>query len=594
MSNKITNILAAVLLIIMFATCILSIKDDALTFDETAHLSAGYSYLAKKDYRMNPEHPPLAKDLAAVPLMFMDVEFPDESPSWKEGSQGRWWVQFNFGNELLYKSGNDADKMIFWGRFPMILLLILLGGFLFKWAKELRGNKMALLVLTLFSFSPTFIAHGRFVTTDVAAALGIAISTYYYLKFLKKPSKKTILIAGLVVGISMLFKFSLILLVPFFGVITIVSAWLKARIEGKLLSKNIFKYVVLAMVVGAIAVFAVIWPGYQYNMMDYPADLQFEENKAFLETTTIPEPIINLNLWMSKNPVFRPLSQYALGLLMATNRTATGNTTFFLGMVSASGWWFYFPVIYFLKIPLAFHILLVAALLSSIIMAVRKGFQYKIRDWIDKHLTEFSMLIFLLIYLATSITGSLNIGVRHLLPIIPFLFLLVSMGINDNIKKIKKPLLKKGAIAFVIILLGWYVTSSLMVFPHYLTYFNESVGGPENGYKYAVDSNLDWGQDLKRLKKWTEENQVDKIYIDYFGGGDLDYYFNDKYERWDSKNLSSDFPKGNYIVVSATQLQGGRAEPTPDYDQPTDYYKWLNRHELKTVIGNSMFVFYVE
>lgn len=593
MSNKTTNIIAAILLVVMFTTCILSIKDDALTFDETAHLPAGYSYLAKKDYRMNPEHPPLAKDLAALPLMFLDINFPDESPSWKEGSQGRWWVQFNFGSELLYQSGNDADKMIFWGRFPMILLLIFLGWFLFRWARELRGNKMALLVLTLFCFSPTFIAHGRLVTTDVAAALGAVMSTYYYLKFLKKPSKRNILFAGLVVGISMLFKFSLILLVPFFGIITLVAGWLKARIEAKPLFKNILKYIGLATIVGLIAVFAVVWPGYQYNMMNYPTDLQFEENKAFLETTTIPEPLINLNLWMSKNPIFRPLSQYSLGLLMATNRTATGNTTFFLGMVSASGWWFYFPVIYFLKIPLAFHVLLIASLLGCI-ATIKKGSRYKIRDWIDGHLAEFSMLIFLLIYFTTSITGSLNIGVRHLLPTIPFLYLLVSIGINDNIKRIKKPFFKKGAIAFVVILLCWYAASSLMVFPHYLTYFNESVGGPKNGYKYAVDSNLDWGQDLKRLKKWAEQNNIDKIYIDYFGGGNLDYYFDDKYERWDGRNLSSNFPKGNYLAISSTLLQGGRANPTPDFDQSTNYYSWLDKYKLETIIGNSIFVYHIE
>ena len=229
MSNKITYLLAAILLVVLFTTCVLSIKDDALTFDEKAHLPAGYSYLVKQDYRLNPEHPPLAKDLSAIPLLFQDINFPEENSSWKEGSRGIWWVQFNFGDELLYQSGNDADQMIFWGKIPMILLLITLGLFLFKWTRELRGNKTALLVLALFSFSPTFIAHGRLVTTDVAAALGIVISTYYYLKFLKDSSKKNILLAGIAIGISMLFKFSLILLLPFLAIITLIFAWIKAR-----------------------------------------------------------------------------------------------------------------------------------------------------------------------------------------------------------------------------------------------------------------------------------------------------------------------------------------------------------------------------
>jgi hypothetical protein len=593
MSNKITYFLAAILLITLFVTCILSVKDDALTFDEKAHLPAGYSYLVKQDYRLNPEHPPLAKDLSAIPLLFQDINFPEESSSWKEGSKGTWWVQFNFGDELLYQSGNNADQMIFWGKIPMIFLLMILGLFLFKWTRELRGNKTALLVLTLFSFSPTFIAHGRLVTTDVAAALGIVISTYYYLKFLKNSTKKNILLAGIAIGISMLFKFSLILLLPFFAIITLLFAWLKSRKEEKPLIKNIFKYVFLAVMVAIIAVVFVIWPVYHVNMIKYPPELQQQEARAWLETTTVPDPLINLNLWMTENPVTRPISQYLLGLLMATNRTATGNTTYFLGMVSAAGWWYYFPVVYFLKVPLAFHILLLFSVLTTALF-IRKDFYKKMKDIIWRNFTEFSMIIFILIYLGTSITGSLNIGIRHLLPIFPFLYILTSIKVRDSIGKIRKPLLRKGVIAFVIILLIWYVSTSLMIFPHYLTFFNWSVGGAENGYKYVVDSNLDWGQDFKRLEKWIEEEKIDKIYLDYFGGANPEYYLGEKYVRWDGKNPPEEFPRGNYIAISASQIQGGRGIAAPDYDQPTDFYMWLNDEKLVKTIGNSIFVYYVE
>jgi len=593
MSNKITYFLAAILLITLFVTCVLSVKDGALTFDEKAHLPAGYSYLVKQDYRLNPEHPPLAKDLSAIPLLFQDINFPEESSSWKEGSKGTWWVQFNFGDELLYQSGNNADQMIFWGKIPMIFLLIILGLFLFKWTRELRGNKTALLVLTLFSFSPTFIAHGRLVTTDVAAALGIVISTYYYLKFLKNSTKKNILLAGIAIGISMLFKFSLILLLPFFAIITLLFAWLKSRKEEKPLIKNIFKYVFLAVMVAIIAVVFVIWPVYHVNMMKYPPELQQQEARAWLETTTVPDPLINLNLWMTENPVTRPVSQYLLGLLMATNRTATGNTTYFLGTVSAAGWWYYFPVVYFLKVPLAFHILLLFSVLTTALF-IRKDFYKKMKDIIWRNFTEFSMIIFILIYLGTSITGSLNIGIRHLLPIFPFLYILTSIKARDSIGKIRKPLLRKGVIAFVIILLIWYVSTSLMIFPHYLTFFNWSVGGAENGYKYVVDSNLDWGQDFKRLEKWIEEEKIDKIYLDYFGGANPEYYLGEKYVRWDGKNPPEEFPRGNYIAISASQIQGGRGIAAPDYDQPTDFYMWLNDEKLVKTIGNSIFVYYVE
>jgi len=143
-------------------------------------------------------------------------------------------------------------------------------------------------------------------------------------------------------------------------------------------------------------------------------------------------------------------------------------------------------------------------------------------------------------------------------------------------------------------LMGWYSLSSLMVFPYFLTYFNEIVGGPKNGYKYVVDSNLDWGQDFKRLKSWMEKNQIDKIYIDYFGGADLDYYIKGKYIRWNGRKSKDELPKGNYLAVSANQIQGGRALALPDYTEKTDYYLWLNEYKPVVFIGNSIFVYYID
>ena len=144
MSNRLTNLIATFLLIFIFLVTIFSMKDDSLTMDELAHLPSGYSYLTQKDMRLNPEHPPLIKDLAAIPLLFIKgIKFPSEIKNWKEDINGQW----GFGNYFLFKTGNPADKMIFWARIPMILTLVLLGFYIFKWAKELFGNKAALLAL---------------------------------------------------------------------------------------------------------------------------------------------------------------------------------------------------------------------------------------------------------------------------------------------------------------------------------------------------------------------------------------------------------------------------------------------------------------
>ena len=213
MSNRTANIIVVFLLTLVFFIAFFSVKNDSLTMDEVAHLPSGYSYLTQKDMRLNPEHPPLIKDLAAFPLLFIkNIKFPSEISAWQKDVNGQW----DFGRYFLYNTGNPADKMIFWGRMPMILILILLGFFIFKWAKELFGNKAGLLALFLFSFSPTLLAHGRLVTTDVGAAAGATVATYYFLKSLKSPAKKNIIIAGIVFGIAQLLNFSENLLVPFF------------------------------------------------------------------------------------------------------------------------------------------------------------------------------------------------------------------------------------------------------------------------------------------------------------------------------------------------------------------------------------------
>ncbi|MCH8987090.1 hypothetical protein IIA94_02905, partial [Patescibacteria group bacterium] len=121
MSNQVTYLAAFLLLAAMFFAAFFSLKQDSLTFDELAHIPAGYSYLTEKDYRLNPEHPPLVKDLAAIPLLFLDLNFPTSNTNWTQDDEPPpWWKQFNVGTEFLYRSGNNPQQMIFWARLPML------------------------------------------------------------------------------------------------------------------------------------------------------------------------------------------------------------------------------------------------------------------------------------------------------------------------------------------------------------------------------------------------------------------------------------------------------------------------------------------
>ena len=162
--------------------------------------------------------------------------------------------------------------------------------------------------------------------------------------------------------------------------------------------------------------------------------------------------------------------------------------------------------------------------------------------------------------------------------------------------------LKKIALSLILILLLWYAFSSISVFPHYLSYFNELVGGPKSGYEYVVDSNCDWGQDLKRLTKWVNSQGIGKIYVDYFGGGDVKYYLGEKvfpwygacwWQWWGIHQDIQNFPKGNYLAVSATFLQNGRGKPLTGSNVYWGCYNWLNNYEPITQIGNSILVYYI-
>lgn len=592
LNNRITNFLAACLLIFVFLICIFSVKNDSATMDEVAHLPAGYSYLTQKDMRLNSEHPPLLKDLAAIPLLFIKgINFPSEIKDWKEDVNGQWGFGFNF----LYHSDNPVDRMIFWSRIPMILILILLGFYIFKWARELfgpegkppasygAGNKVALLSLFLFSFSPTFLAHGRLVTTDVGAATGVFIATYYFLKTLKNPSWRNIIFAGIFFGLAELCKFTVIILIPFF--IFLVLIWWLIK-SGKFWQT--LKVLILVFVIGYI----LIWPVYQYHVLNYPTERQIRDIKFLMSSH--PFQFLGPTLVkMAKIPILKPYTQYLLGLSLVFQRGIGGHTTYFLGGVSAAGWNQYFPIVYSIKEPLAFHILTLIALFY-IAWLVKKPFWQetgrRMKEWIKFHFAEFSMLAFILIYWTISLASNLNIGVRHLLPVFPFTFILVSVLI---INLLKTPFLKiKYAILAILIL--WQAISVISIYPHFLAYFNEIAGGPDNAYIYTVNSNLDWGQDLKRLAKWVEVNKIDKIYVDYFGGGDAKYYLKEKFVPWQGQRDEKEFEKGNYLAVSATFLQAGRGIPAPGFNQPHDYYHWLDKYTPLTKIGYSIFIYYID
>ncbi len=595
MPNRDINIAVGALLLFVFVICLLSIRDDSLTMDELAHLPAGYSYLVRQDMRLNPEHPPLIKDLAAIPLLFIkDINFPDQIKSWTEDVNGQW----DFGNQFLFHSGNPVDKMIFWSRIPMILVLIVGGLYTFLFGKEFFGAKIGLLALVLYSFSPTLLAHGRLVTTDVGIATGVIIAFYYFFKMLKKPTKKNVFLAGIGLGLALLLKFTGIFLVPCFIGFAVVWALLQAKkTENK--KQVLWRYAISLFFLFLIAGLS-IWPLYYFHVANYPVERQVRDMKFVLSSHPIQQlgPILTK---MAQIKILRPYAQYLYGLAMVFQRGVGGNTTFFMGEISASGWKTYFPILYLAKETLTLHILTITGIISAagillkeLIKAQKQSFKQllaKLIEVFETRYIEWALFGFILFYWAISLLGNLNIGVRHLLPVFPLAFILISRDVVEDF--LKNPGVKIKY-AFLGVLILWQVISVISVYPHFIAYYNEFVGGPEKGYLIAADSNLDWGQDLKRLKKWVDANGIQEIYIDVFGGADARYYFQEKFRSWWGTRNPAEAKSGEYLAVSATFLQGGRGKPVPGFTQDYGYYLWLDNQELITTIGHSIFVYRIK
>lgn len=605
MRNLLTfpNLIIVVLILTAGAFMLNAAAGDSAIFDETAHIVAGYTYLKHLDYRFNPEHPPFVKMLAGIPLLFQKLNFPLNETYWN-GTNEQWAA----GNQLLYESGNNADKIIFWARVGSIILALLLIVFVYLWTKELIGRWWALLPAFLFSFSPLALAHGHYVTTDIAAALGILLAIYFFLKYLQSPSNKNLLVAAVFFGLAQSIKFSAILLIPYLFFIAAVFALISKR--------SFLKYLFSTLIVIVIGYIVIVYPLYLLSTWNYPVEKQIEDTAALIGNFGI-QPLADLNIWLAGNKFLRPFGQYLLGVLMVLQRSAGGNNAFFLGELSAHGWRYYFPLMYLMKesLPSLLLVFIAAALgFWRVLAAAGQGIRNareKLLEYLNIHFAEFSMLAFIVLYWATSIGSPLNIGVRHILPTIPFIYMLSAGAIRKwfsakpppIITTIKERLVYLAHAIFNVwvktFVLGaiiiWLIAETTLAAPYFLSYFNEIFGGRMGGFYYATDSNFDWGQDLKRLKEWVEKylEPEQKIAVDYFGGGSPKYYLGEQFEPWWSGRGNPKDEGIEWLALSVNTLQGAKGIPVADfYRNPADEYLWLEKPYNPTDrAGTAIFIY---
>ncbi len=517
---------------------------QGLTFDEGAHVPAAYTYVAWDDYRLNPEHPPLVKLLVGAALMGASPRADRRDPSWNEGAQ------WQFGHLFLFE-WNDADAVVRRGRLVIIALTVLLGALVSWWARALFGSWAGVTALLLVLFHPDVLAHGQLVTTDVAAAVFVLAAAFGGWLAMRRLSVGTVLLAGLGAGLAAGSKMSGLLALPMMAAVTlahlisgratVLVPWPFGRHERCVTSRRGVALCGAAVLLGAVVLTVVtLWACYGWRYAVAPGG-QFKVSLP-LDALSTSSPTAASVFGLMREAHLLP-EGYLWGLDMLLG-SFEGRPVFLAGRVLPAGSWEYLLGCLGLKWPLGFLLMVVLA------TATLRRRQARLAD-------EGAVLLAAAVYLAASLFSKASLGVRHLLPLVPFAAVLAGGLVGAGAGRVRAWLPAAG-----VALACWSVLSTVLVYPSFLTYCNGLTGSRGHGYRYLVDSNLDWGQGLPELARWQRDHAGVRVYLSYFGTDTPEYrgirarYFASYPPRRHDEELDLDsVPSGSVLAVSATNLQ---------------------------------------
>jgi 4-amino-4-deoxy-L-arabinose transferase-like glycosyltransferase len=559
-----TAVVLGIFAAVFTALELVSYTQMSATWDEPGHLLSGYAALTRGDYRIDTEHPPLLRLWAALPLVAMrGIRLDTAAIDRSESTNWAMARALDFTHRFMYVD-NDADRLLYAARLMIVLLGVLLGILLYCWVNEWFGATTAVIVLAFYSIEPNIAAHSALVTTDVGSTCFMFGAVYFLWRALQRTT--TLNLSGLVAffALAVASKFSALILGP------IVAVLLALGVFG-------FRRMRVATALGILTLLALgswmaVWAAYGFRYAPSASSgWLFHFYDSGFELERVPA-LANLVRWIDGYHLLpNAFSEGFLhGQAMAQKRGA-----FLAGSYRIQGWWYYFPVAFLLKTPVA----AIALALGGLIVYFKR--------WGLGERTAF-VLVPIAVYLAAVLPSNINIGLRHILPIYPFVLALVAGAVSAL-------LAARGAIGrttLALLALVWVIEFG-RAYPHNLAFFNELAGGPKNGFKYLADSNVDWGQELKGLKSWMDRNGVAHISLAYFGTADPGYYHISCTYLPDAPFFvppeAAGEPPGipGYVAISATTLDGV-------YQQRPGLYEPLRDREPAAVIGNAIFVYWID
>lgn len=526
------------------------IRSASPTYDEAVHLASGYSYLASGRYRLNiKDHPPLAEMWSAVALLptrpFLFTSHPD-------------WIRarvYHYSDRFLYRNKAPADRMMNRGRtFSFLTLFPLLGAAVLLWAFRLGGPPAVVGSAAAFAFCPVLVSNLALVTTD-----GLSAVLFFLVFWTLSPRERSLrrwAAAGALAGLALASKFNMIVLGPLAGGLLVLEHGLRSK------PRPPFPWTGIG--VAAACALAALAAAYRFHQL--------------------------------------PL--YWEGLFATIERLGQGRASFFMGDRAVTGFWLYFPVALLIKTPLATLGLAAAGAVclarSSGGARAEEGGEKKTRREEKKARRgergndarswrvpreALWVIVPLAGYFTAALTAKVQIGIRHLLPMMPFLALLAGLAAARLWGRGTR-----GKAAAVVLGL-WVIGSVLRAHPHQLAYFNAIAGGPGGGYKWLTDSNVDWGQGLKGLASELKGMGNPPVYLSYFGCADPKYYgikhlplptYTNVRRKVEPVDPAA---SGRVLVaVSATNLQG-------TYFRDRTVFAWLKDREPLKVVGHSIFLY---
>jgi 4-amino-4-deoxy-L-arabinose transferase-like glycosyltransferase len=486
------------LLAILLLQLVLTIRSESITWDEDDHLYAGYMSLKTADFGLNPEHPPLVKMLAALPILDMSVRMP--------ALQNREFKHEAFlgGKEFLFK--NDADAMLLRARLAASGLTLLLALLVFLAGQEMFGTAAGFVALTVLVFDPNQLAHGAFVTTDTGLTCLLFATVYCFYRFVKRPSTARLLLVGLAAGLTLATKHTGILVFPILIALALCEWLLDRKAEPSPMPRHLSPIgYVSSLTVIAVVSLTVLWGFYGFRYAARPAGLQLNPPSAeYIGQLSRPREAKLLSA-VARYHLLPESYIYGLADVRVMDDFYS---SFLLGKTYPHGVWFYFPIAIAIKSTLAFLILL-----SIAIWAIAVG---KLARWRE--------ILFLTIpaalYLLVAMSSHMNIGVRHILPIYAFLGVLIGGAAASLVQQ------KRRWLYVFAVLVLFQIVTSVRAFPTYISYVNEAWGGQKNAWWLLSDSNADWAQQLKAAKQYLDSRGVKDCWFVYFGEGviDTNYY----------------------------------------------------------------------